>query len=147
MKELFLPYNLSLALKEIGFDEPCISFYYWYDKKEWRLNQEVMPHSFWQNSWFTKEVWAASMYKQKDKDFIGNVAAPLYDQVIEWFIEKHNTFINISPSIHHIDGEIDGFFMTLCGSNHYDNNDTYAERHEALNAGIQKAIELIKQKT
>lgn len=28
MKELFVPYNLSLSLREIGFDEPCLAVYY-----------------------------------------------------------------------------------------------------------------------
>lgn len=145
MKELFLPYNLSLALKEIGFDESCISYYYWYDKKEWRLNQEVMPHSFWQNSWFTKEVWAASMYKQKDKDFIGNVAAPLYDQVIEWFIKKHRLSIE-AVYLQHKHCWLTLAYPIELGKE-VGFSGTFQDRKNSLNAGLEKAIELIKQKT
>jgi hypothetical protein len=69
MKHLFVPYWLALLLKEKGFDEPCLGFYY--------------EDNF--------ELW-------KRKDICGNsdpvfdqvsCSAPLYQQVIDWLREKH----------------------------------------------------------
>jgi hypothetical protein len=68
MNKEFIPYEQALALKELGFDEPCFSYY-------------------------TKEG-LIKIYHQSDiyPDFI---PAPLYQQAFRWFREKYkaNTII------------------------------------------------------
>jgi hypothetical protein len=66
MKNEFVPYEQSLELKELGFDEPCIGNYY-----------------------HTKElkIYGGDLLKIKNSD-MGTVTAPLFRQVFKWFREK-----------------------------------------------------------
>lgn len=74
MKEQFIPYNLVLQLKEKGFNEQCLAFY---------------------------NGVGDNMLQPVDTDFInfrniGNcVAAPLFQQVMDWFREEHYIDITI----------------------------------------------------
>jgi hypothetical protein len=73
MKNEFIPYEQALALKELGFDEPCFGGYY--------SNQDNV------NLWFFKEA------KNSDRDERvreGFATAPTYSQAFRWFREKHN---------------------------------------------------------
>ena len=68
MEKEFIPYEQALALKELGFDEPCFGYYYASDKKEIGLE----------------------MYIDVRNQDIYYVSAPLYQQAFRWFREKHN---------------------------------------------------------
>jgi hypothetical protein len=72
MKNEFIPYEQAIALKELGFDEPCFGGYY--------SNQDNV------NLWFFKEA------KNSDRDERvreGFATAPTYSQAFRWFREKH----------------------------------------------------------
>jgi hypothetical protein len=76
MKNEFIPYEQSLELKELGFDEPCFGKIY-ADGGSEQLS-----------------------YPYKNSDQIGKVtscSAPLYQQVFRWFREKHSLFHSIDP--------------------------------------------------
>jgi hypothetical protein len=60
MEKEFIPYTEALALKELGFDEPCFGVYY------------------------TKD----GDVRKYGSNEIGD--APLYQQAFRWFREKHN---------------------------------------------------------
>ena len=81
MRNEFIPYKEALALKELGFDEPC--FYMW--------NID------------TKELFSSNSTdingQPTNLDLIGNVdfTAPLYQQAFRWFREKHNLESIIEP--------------------------------------------------
>ena len=68
MKKNFIPYKESIAIKEIGFDEPCFGFY----------NDENKP--------------VGGNYPCD-----GINSAPLYQQVFDWFEEQGlHSYINRS---------------------------------------------------
>lgn len=70
MEKQFVPYELSVKLKELGFDEECFA---WYDS----------------NSFDTIEL--EFEYKNnKDLYFKESCTAPLYQQALDWFREKYN---------------------------------------------------------
>jgi hypothetical protein len=75
MTKEFIPYQQALALKELGFDEPC--FGYWFVN----LKEEVMLT--YPQTKFTK--W----YTGKE------ILAPLYSQAFRWFREKYNLLGNV----------------------------------------------------
>src|SRR5574337_1380245 len=81
MNELFLSYNLSLLMKEIGFDEPCFNYY---DND----NEDIKDKNFYLNKWGCPLGITTSQLRS-NKGFDECIAAPLYDQVIQWFIDKH----------------------------------------------------------
>ena len=82
MKNEFIPYEQALALKELGFDEPCLGNY----KKTGGLH--ILHYG--------------TCGSTKNDEF--NILAPLYQQAFRWFGEKYNINVNIqkdSIGIHH----------------------------------------------
>ena len=67
MEKQFVPYAESLALKELGFDEPCL---YGYDT----FQTIISISAKWEN-------WNKSLQL---------VSAPLWQQAFDWFREKHD---------------------------------------------------------
>jgi hypothetical protein len=67
MDKEFISYKQALALKELGFDEPCFA---WYHKGKLTFNE---------------------LYNLPDiNENTRNTSAPLYQQAFRWFREKHN---------------------------------------------------------
>jgi hypothetical protein len=66
MEKEFIPYEQALALKELGFDEPCIRYY-------------------WTDGMFSKTYNEPFNYSKKEN----TISAPLYQQVFRWFREKY----------------------------------------------------------
>lgn len=80
MKNLFVPYEIAKQLKEKGFDEPCICVY----KKG--VKKTVYPVLSNEPSYPFKTV------KNTQTGSL-HFSSPLYQQVIDWFEEKHNIII------------------------------------------------------
>ena len=68
MNKEFVTYNQSLALKELGFDEPCLAKH---DLKHILLRVEECK-------------------SQENAQELDYILAPLYQQAFRWFREKHN---------------------------------------------------------
>lgn len=73
MKKEFIPYEQALALKELGFNEPCIAIY---------SNANIKTGLYTLKKYRLKLIKQAS---QKDK----GVKAPLYQQAFRWFRDEH----------------------------------------------------------
>ena len=67
MDKEFVTYEQALALKELGFDEPCIKYY-------------------WTDGMFVKGYEDPFNYNKRDNV----ISAPLYQQAFRWFREKYN---------------------------------------------------------
>ena len=63
MKKEFIPYEQALALKELGFDEPCFG-------------------------WFDTGYLRAGCFESEHVQGLGDLPAPLYQQAFRWFREK-----------------------------------------------------------
>jgi hypothetical protein len=73
MKDLFVPYEQSLQLKELGFDEPCFGIWIGRGSK-----YDVMYVAKQEDAW---------MAEQND-----GILAPIFAQAFEFFREKYNLF-------------------------------------------------------
>jgi hypothetical protein len=67
MKKEFIPYEQALALKELGFDEPCFGYYNVH-------NQELIEDLSNNRTGNNDSRW---------------VSAPLYQQAFRWFRNEH----------------------------------------------------------
>ena len=79
MKKEFIPYEQALALKALGFDEPCFGCYFHNNENVVEYNPDGIP--FDHNNSKTR------------------ISAPTFSQAFRWFREKHNlvfNFINYS---------------------------------------------------
>lgn len=130
MKHLFVPYELALILKEKGFDEPCLGRY---RDKKFQLYSVIKEHCY-------------------NSDPISNkdISAPLYQQVIDWFYNKHRIFVEADGYI--IDsGEYDGcygFKATIRVAENYKEKILFAQgefptREKAWNKAIEEALKFI----
>jgi hypothetical protein len=72
MENEFIPYEQALALKELGFDEPCINYY----GKNNQLRKQL-------------DDMLGLRHHSLNKDF---VLAPLYQQAFRWFREKYKIY-------------------------------------------------------
>ncbi len=70
MEKEFIPYAEALALKELGFDEPCIGFFENNGKNNLLVTDSVN-------------------FRNSDLQIEG-VSSPLYQQAFRWFREKYN---------------------------------------------------------
>jgi hypothetical protein len=124
MEKEFIPYEQSLALKELGFDEQCFSFY----DSDGELYE------------------SEGYYKKGYNVFDEEVIAPLYQQAFRWFREKYELFHstnyqddNSGPGC--FDYEIcDKRGKSQCG----DDDSEFSTYEEAELACLQKLIEIVK---
>jgi len=74
MKKEFIPYEQALALKKLGFDEPCFG---WYDSEYQEILNYDHTHNYcgWLNG--------------------NHCTAPTFSQAFRWFREKYNISYSI----------------------------------------------------
>ena len=90
MEEEFVPYQEALALKELGFDEPCLKFYPTEEKLVPGIN--------------VKDGDTNSELNQYNKLF---VSAPLYQQAFRWLYQK----LGIEKNVMILDTESQKLFL------------------------------------
>jgi len=130
MKKEFVPYEQALALKELGFDEPCIKYY-------------------WTDGMFTKTYESPFNHNKRDN----LISAPLYQQAFRWFRDnfnlegipfknlKDNTFWNdnFKTAFYSIRGEYaDVVYNTI--------SEEIKSYEEAELECLKKLIEIVKNK-
>ena len=126
MKEQFCSYDISLKLKELGFDEECFGGF--------SVNGDLD---------FSKIFISHDGYCF-DKSVKQIALAPLWQQVIDWFSEKHKIHIWISYQ-----KEMDVKYFSHIVIENQTNKITTGYRDTADKAreqAILKAIELITSK-
>ncbi len=126
MKDLFLPYQQSLELRELGFDEICLTHY-------WGENILNEAYGGWMKNSNTKYVMA-----------------PTWKQAFKWLRENYNTLATIYSNAsgylyewHDAVGGTHRGWSEYEGPNDSGVWDTY---EEAKLACITKLIEIVKTK-
>jgi len=117
MKNEFVPYDIALALKELGFDEVCFVFY---------LDSEHLGR----------------VGEYESINSMGEyLAATLYQQAFRWFREKgyHCGIIPRYDEFHY-------FIKDFVNDKEYDDVYNISSYEEAELACLRKLIEIIKNK-
>ena len=135
MEKEFTTYTQALALKELGFDEPCFGSYVRGNEyKDWTL-------------YFKGGTFFA-------KDYPEFITVPLYQQTFRWFREKHN----LCGEVYTVNmGAIDYTFQIRdlysedIKHNNFEANTggyigTFLTYEEAESVCLDKLIEIIKNK-
>ena len=133
MNHLFVPYEIALQLKEKGFDEFCIGLF-----NEEGLQYDGEIYSFPFHNSLTKEGAVDPSI----------VAAPLYQQVIDWFREKHNIdiLLEITYGSHISKNSGDWFYFTVYNSKNKKAKRFFEgdfDKYKALRNAIEGALNLI----
>jgi hypothetical protein len=148
MEREFIPYEQALALKELGFDEPCFTKFEDYFNKT-KLHPILAtlhlntPYENEYNGYDQKIIndsskrWVFTGYKNSVKDHNNDIlSAPLYQQAFRWFREKYNLYFPIN--------------LDDCGQYYFEVNKEYDvcrnTYEEAELACLKKLIEIINKK-
>jgi hypothetical protein len=116
MNREFIPYEQALALKELGFDEPCFGAFIGKEFKFFDFSNDLNGYV-------------------NDKNLI--IGAPLYQQAFRWFREKYGYLSNI----HDFNGN---FKATLSGNCNWLGSWTKTYEEAELDCLI-KLIEIVKK--
>jgi hypothetical protein len=98
MKQEFVPYEQALKLKQLGFDEPCLSIY----DKDSVLQRSLLEYPIINSKNGFHEHWNI-------------ITAPLYQQAFRWFRDK-----NLSDScVCRYQGRDGGVYYYYCINNDF----------------------------
>ena len=126
MKQEFVPYELAIKLKPLGFDEPCFGFYL----------AGVIKVKEYKNS------------QNKNTAFYNNTvcSAPTFSQAFRWFREKYNMSCKIEASQEDLKVNAYHYFYQIQTDSHIvgfgiQHNLTYEEAEIVC---LQKLIEIVE---
>ena len=138
MENEFIPYDVALAMKELGFDEPCYE-YFTVSKDGFVTTTSGIPPMSYD---FIKK------FKVKEEGF-KVIVKPLYQQTFRWFREKYNMNICIQG----FENNSHRYSYTYCIYNKHHqlqdyefNVDTVNTYEQAELACLRKLIEIVKNK-
>jgi hypothetical protein len=128
MKNEFVAYEQALALKELGFNEPCFGYYYTLNGKDWKFAEK------------------SEYYRLDDEINIGgkfSLLAPLYQQAFRWFRENHDKYgvVNIDLS-NNLKDKIFVYMVEDKLGYIIDRSEEYNTYEEAELACLEKLIEI-----
>ena len=129
----FINYEQALALKELGFDEPCFKKY--------------IAGCLWSNP-TTPEIYENIHSNSSD------CLAPLYQQAFRWFREKYVLLGFIEPANGYEDKSLFAFYICDDEQNIINDEHSYSKDSslhfktykEAESACLDKLIEIVKKK-
>ena len=127
MKHLFVPHTIAVLADQKGFNEPCLAKY------------DNYPNNGIDFIW---EKIYPETYITKEEILRSEVLAPLYQQLVDWFLTEHNLFIEITLWESGFNWMIketkkDGVFSKGNGDRHY------KTKLDALNTALTEAFKLI----
>lgn len=117
MKHLFVSYQVAKQLKEKGFDEPCLACYAYGSEDN------------------------LIMAKKDNACDMGYTAAPLYQQIVDWFRKKHNMVIHVKQDWNN--GIMLGYEGIIDKEEGYIDVGSFEDYYEALDKVIEEALKLI----
>jgi hypothetical protein len=131
MNNEFVSYEIALKLKELGFDEPCLTYYY-------ELTSNLRTHL----AIDIRNAWTYSGNKK-----LGFTLAPLYQQVFRWFRNKYGIDFSINTIYSRYNENTSKKYSGVIDNKTvFINVGFYETYEEAELAGLQKMIEIIENK-
>jgi hypothetical protein len=126
MEKEFIPYEQALALKELGFDEPCLGVYY--ESKTFYIYTKSKGVK---NSDKTSQSWVFT--------------APTFSQAFRWFRETYNLHSCVAPVYEDEINKVILYWFWIQGFDSFEDEDiNYKTPEEAELACLNKLIEIVK---
>lgn len=139
MKKEFIPYELALVLRELGFDKPCLAFWDAYNGD---------THLFFKQR--GDYHWLLKLFGEKPKPILeisnweieylqgdGTVLAPTFSQAFRWFREKYDCHHTIQHNKKYV-----GIAYSSVVNFSIDEFNTYEEAELEC---LKKLIEIVKE--
>jgi hypothetical protein len=143
LEKEFVPYEESLALKELGFDEPCFGYYVDGELRGVNLGLEELGGVKPYYKRFGFHTICNSDINNTEKSV---VTAPTYSQAFRWFREKYDIDIDIDVVFSkHNDGKNYKVLIPF-PDELFINVGLFTTYKEAELACLRKLIEIVKEK-
>ena len=126
MEKYFANYNQSLALKELGYDEPCFGWYEHNGNFYYCYQEGLVPPS------------------PSKKLIKGCCLSPLKSQVFEWFRDKHNLISCVRTISYGCAIDEQEFYYEIVSVRGVESYEIYNKYEEAESACINKLIEIVE---
>jgi len=126
MEKEFVPYDIALKLKELGFDDLCLAWYH-YDKLVYSTEIDSVKNF---NDWLKENM----------------CSAPLWQQVEAWIRDIHQIDFLIVPTGDD-KGKTNGYYCEIITVGYDKDNielNTYKSYEKARRKSIKKLIKMIK---
>ena len=127
MKNEFVPHDIAKQLKELGFSEPCLAW--WFEESTVSVPTET--RSFWSD-------WNVNPKR---------ISAPLWQQVFRWFIEKYQLngvpYYNFVGKWDYNIQRVEAGLLSGSVTAYIAMRDTYPEIQEAC---INRLISIVKER-
>jgi len=121
MEKEFVPYELALRMKQLGFDEPCLA---WYDGRY----TSSINENYCKNS----EEWLNTIH----------CAAPLFQQAFRWFREKYDLHYQLIPFFSDKESHAVDYYLAIAQHRPPIQVKTFEEAELAC---LEKLIEIVEQ--
>ena len=129
MNKEFVPYEIALELKELGFNEPCLGHY----------QQE------WHDDGMTELEPSLQMIISKQHQHTYQLCTtPLFSQVFRWFRENYNLHVNKTGNNHYTSFNMTEPKIEVLSFVRYTDTENHYE--EAELACLKKLIGIVKNK-
>jgi hypothetical protein len=130
MEKEFVSYEIALKLKNLGFDEPCITYYYELTSNI-RTGLSINIHNAWTYAGTKK---------------IETTLAPLYQQVFRWLRNKYDIDFSINTTYSRYNENTSKKYSGVIDNKTvFINVGFYDTYEEAKLAGLQKMIKIIEK--
>ena len=133
MEKEFVPYELSLRMKQLGFDEPCLGYY--------THNEKLCSYG-------SNEINIEYLFCTHKDIYKTYSLAPTFSQAFRWLLDKHYLYGIVLPTL-----TMNWTFKTMTVVEgmvevppyiHVDAND-YSTREDAELECLKKLIEIVEQ--
>jgi hypothetical protein len=128
MEKEFIPYELALRMKQLGFDEPCFNLYH--------LNRRELMY-------VCPNIGEVATYKYDNHNKTNHISAPTFSQTFRWFREKYDLFTHIEK------GENPkNFYPIIDNVSHKYNPKLWFDSYEDVELTcLTKLIEIVESKS
>ncbi len=131
MEKEFVSYEIALKLKNLGFDEPCFTYYY-------ELTSNLRTHL----AIDVRNAWTYSGNKK-----LGFTLAPLYQQVFKWLRNKYGIDFSINTTYSRYNENTSKKYSGVIDNKTVFINVGFYDTYEEVElAGLQKMIKIIEKK-
>ena len=132
MEKEFVPYELAVKLKEIGFDEPCFGEY-----RQWDGNEPWLQ--------LYQDLDGCST-DPADYEYTLEAKAPTFSQAFRWFREKYNLICRVGVTSYGCPLNEQEFYCEITSKNGTASYEIFNTYEEAELDCLEKLIELVEQK-
>jgi hypothetical protein len=126
MQKEFVPYELVVKLKQLGFDEPCFGYHYTLNGKDWKFADK---HEY---------------FEIDDQLVIGSkftLLAPTFSQAFRWFREEHDLHYQLVPFFSDKESHAVDYYLAIAQHRPPIQVKTF---EEAELAALDKLIEIVE---